>query len=104
MSGTHVVAGFLPTTNGLHFSNSFPSGPTVKLGPLDPRWVGMDASAGLCGGMSRRIREQFEAKQPIPADTAPPANGSTLFQAIVRRQVLSLDWLRVPVRFYALSA
>ena len=105
MSGSHVVAGFLPTTNGLHFSNSFPSGPTVKLGPLDPRWVGIgDASAGLCGGMSWYTREQFEAKQPIPADTAPPANGSTLFQAIVRRQVLSLDWLRVPVRFYALSA
>jgi hypothetical protein len=105
MSGSHVVAGFLPTTNGLHFSNSFPPGPTVKLGPLDPRWVGIgDASSGLCGGMSWYTREQFDAKKPIPADTTPPANGSPLFQAIVRRQVLSLDWMKVPLRFYALSA
>ena len=105
MSGSHVVADFLPTTNGLHFANSFPSGPTVKLGPLDPRWVGIgDASSGLCGGMSWYTREQFEAKKPIAADTAPPANGSALFQAIVRRQVISLDWLKVPLRFYSLSA
>ena len=54
--------------------------------------------------MSWYTREQFEAKKPIAADTAPPANGSTLFQAIVRRQVISLDWLKVPLRFYSLSA
>jgi hypothetical protein len=105
MSSSHVVANFLPSTSGLHFQNNFPSGPTVKLGPLDPRWVGIgDAKSGLCGGMSWYTRERYVDKKPIPPDTVPPANGSELFQAIVRRQVLSLDWLKVPLRFYALSA
>src|SRR4051794_3831824 len=90
-----AVAGFVPSVHGLHFANRFPAGPTVKLGVLDPRWVGVgDATAGLCGGMSWLVRERFEAGQPIPGDTTAPANGSPLFQSIVRRQVQSLDWLR----------
>jgi hypothetical protein len=36
----------------------------------------------------------------VPADTTAPENGSPLFRAIVRRQVLSLDWLRGPIRFW----
>ena len=32
----------------------------------------------------------------MPALTEAPANGSALFRALVRRQVLSLDWLRRP--------
>jgi hypothetical protein len=101
MSETNAVAGFRPSTNGLHFANRFPPGPTVKLGPIDPRWVGVgDASAGLCGGMSWYVRERFEAGQTIPWDTDPPANGSPLFRALVRRQVLSLDWMRGPLRFW----
>ena len=84
----------------LHFPNRFPSGPTVQVGPLDPRWVGVgDASSGLCGGMSWYVRERFEAGKPVAARNEPPTNGSPLFRAIVRRQVLSLDWFRVPLRF-----
>ena len=107
MSGAPVVAGFLPTTNGLHFSNSFPSGPTVELGPGDPRWIGIgDASAGLCGGMSWYTREQFDAKKPIPADTAAPEGTARPCsrRSSDGRCFRSLDWLRVPLRFYALSA
>jgi hypothetical protein len=101
----NAVAGFQPSTSGLHFSNSFPPGPTVKLGPLDPRWVGVgDASSGLCGGMSWYVRDSFAKKRAIPPDTSPPANGSPLFKAIVRNQVQSLYWLSVPLRFYWLSA
>jgi hypothetical protein len=101
MVESHAVPGFLPSTNGLHFANSFPSGPTVQLGFIDPRSVGIgDASSGLCGGMSWYVRERFEAGLPIPADTTAPANGSALFQTLVRRQVMSLDWLRAPLRFW----
>jgi hypothetical protein len=100
-SNANAVHGFLPSQSGLHFANRFESGPTVKLGFLDPRWVGVgDASAGLCGGMCWFVRERFETGVRPPGDRSAPANGSPLFQAIVRRQVLSLDWLRGPVRFW----
>ena len=101
----NAVPGFLPSTHGLRFANRFPPGPTLRLGPLDPRWVGIgDASAGLCGGMAWYVRERFEAGLPIPPDTEAPANGSTLFRALVRRQVQSLDWMRVPLRYLDLQA
>jgi len=105
MTKSNAVPGFLPSTHGLRFLNRFPPGPTMKLGPIDPRWVGIgDASAGLCGGMSWFVRERFEAGLPVPTDTEPPANGSALFRVLVRRQVRSLDWLRVPLRFWWMAA
>jgi hypothetical protein len=101
MVDTNAVTGFLPSVHGLHFGNRYPSGPTVRLGLIDPRWVGVgDAEAGLCGGMSWFVRERFEAGLPIPSHTLPPDNGSPLFRAIVRRQVMSLDWMRGPLRFW----
>jgi hypothetical protein len=100
MVESNAVPGFLPSANGLHFANSFPSGPDLHIGPIG---IG-DAARGLCGGMSWFVRERFEAGQPIPPDTAAPANGSELFKALVRRQVLSLDWLRVPFRFWRMAA
>lgn len=105
MAESAEVPGFLPSSHGLRFPNRFPPGPTVRLGPLDPRWVGIgDASAGLCGGMSWFVRERFEAGLPIPVDDVPPANGSPFFGAIVRRQVKSLDWLRLPLRIWLMAA
>jgi hypothetical protein len=101
MPDANAVAGFLPSTHGLHFANRYPPGPTVRLGLIDPRLVGVgDADAGLCGGMSWFVREWFESDRPVPTDTTAPVNGSPLFRAIVRRQVYSLDWLRGPLRFY----
>jgi hypothetical protein len=105
MVESNAVPGFLPSTHGLRFANSFPAGPTLRLGPIDPRWVGIgDASAGLCGGMSWFVRERFAAGLPVPLDPEPPANGSALFRALVRRQVKSLDWLRTPLRFWWMGA
>ena len=105
MVESNAVPGFLPSTHGLLFANRFPPGPTLRLGPIDPRWIGIgDASAGLCGGMSWYVRERFEAGLPVPADTEAPANGSALFQTLVRRQVLSLDWMRTPFRFWWMGA
>jgi hypothetical protein len=102
---TRVVPGFRPSVQGLHFANAFPPGPTVRLGPLDPRVLGIgDASAGLCGGMALTARDLFEAGLASPPDAAPPSNGSPRFAALVRRQVESLDWLRVPLRYFDLQA
>jgi hypothetical protein len=99
------VPGFLPSLQGFHFSNAWPSGPTVRLGPIDPRWVGVgDAANGLCGGMVYTVGDLFAAGIAMPADREPPANGSPRFQAIVRRQVESLALLSVPVRFWLRSA
>jgi hypothetical protein len=96
-----LVAGFLPSSHGFHFANAWPPGPTVRFGPLDPRIVGIgDASTGLCGGMVYTIADLFAAGVPVPPDREPPANGSPRFNSIVRRQVESLAWLTVPVRFW----
>jgi hypothetical protein len=100
-----AVPGFLPSLHGFRFANRWPPGPTVTLGPFDPRILGIgDASTGLCGGMVTTARDLFEAGIPPPADGEPPANGSPRFRSIVRRQVESLDWLRVPLRFFDLQA
>ena len=100
-----AVPGFLPSVHGLAFANAFPPGPTLRLGPLDPRAVGFgDASAGLCGGMALTARDLYEAGMSAPDADDPPANGSPRFRALVRRQVQSLDWLRVPLRYLDLQA
>ena len=102
---SRTVPEFLPSRQGLHFANRYPPGPTVRFGPLDPRWIGIgDASAGLCGGMCFTVRDLFEAGIPVPTDREPPVNGSPRFKSIVRRQVQSLDWLRLPARFWMRSA
>jgi hypothetical protein len=102
---TKTIPGFLPTTNGFHFANAWPHGPTVRFGPLDPRIVGVgDAADGLCGGMVYTAADLFVAGVAVPTDREPFANGSPRFNAIVRRQVESLDWLRVPVRYWLRSA
>jgi hypothetical protein len=102
---TGSVAGFLPSRNGFRFANRWPPGPTIRLGPFDLRALGIgDASAGLCGGMVSTVRDLFEAGLESPLDTEPPDAGTSRFRAIVRRQVESLAWLRVPVRHYDLGA
>lgn len=99
------VLDFRPSRHGFHFANRFASGPTVRLGPFDPRRIGVaDASAGLCGGMAFTVRDLWERRAPPPPDREPPANGTRRFTALVRRQVHSLDWLRLPVRFWVLGA
>ena len=92
MVESNAIPGFLPSVQGLHFANRWPHGPTVRFGPVDPRWVGIgDAANGLCGGMSWYVRDRYVSGRPVPADTEPPANGSSLFTTIVRLQVRSLE-------------
>jgi hypothetical protein len=100
-----AVPAFLPSIHGLSFANAFPPGPTLRFGPLDPRVVGFgDASAGLCGGMALTARDLYEAGLSAADGDDPPTNGSPRFRALVRRQVQSLDWLRVPLRYLDLQA
>jgi len=104
MVATRAVPGFLPSRTGLGFANRFAPGPTLRLGPIDPSRIGIgNAASGLCGGMSWYVRERFEAGMPIPNVADAPANGTPLFNALVRRQVLSLDWLRTPLRFWQMG-
>ena len=92
----HAVPGFLPSTNGFGFRNDWPSGPTLKIGPFDPRVIGVgDAKTGLCGGMVMTVRDLFEAGLTA-AGRPQPENGSPPFDAIVRRQVQSLDCVPRP--------
>jgi len=101
----NAVPGFQPSRHGFHFANRFPPGPTVRLGPIDPRRIGIgDASAGLCGGMAFTARDLFEHGMLPPPHPEPPANGTPTFRYLVRRQVHSLDWLRLPLRFWAHAA
>jgi hypothetical protein len=76
----------------LHFSNYYPHEPeiVVKL-PLGPSLALGDAANGLCGGMVFVVRDYFEAKRPIPADTEPPPGGSPLYQYIVKRLMESFN-------------
>jgi len=100
-----TVANFLPSVNGFHFANAWPSGPTIRFGPFDPRVIGVgDAANGLCGGMVYTVGDLWAAGVAMPPDTQPFANGSPRFNAIVRRQVESLVWLTVPARFYGRMA
>jgi hypothetical protein len=55
--------------------------------------------------MALTARDLFEAGVGAPQDQPlPPANGSLRFRALVRRQVQSLDWMRVPLRYLDLQA
>jgi hypothetical protein len=105
MAETHAVPGFRPSDDGFHFPNTYPPGPTVRFGPIDPRRIGIgDASAGLCGGMCFFVRRRFAAGIPVPARTTVPENGSDLFQQIVREQLRSLRLGVVPMRFWRLAS
>jgi hypothetical protein len=102
---TNAVLDFRPSRHGFHFANRFEPGPNARLGLFDPRMIAMGhASFGLCGGMALTVRDMYETQLDPPPDREAPVNGSRRFRALVRRQVQSLDWFRLPLRFYSLSA
>lgn len=86
------VLGFNPTTNGLHFLNSFPSGiPDYTFSVLGQTLKLGDASNGLCGGFVYTVKDCFETGLLPPRDTVAPAGGSPLFNYIVARLTNSFD-------------
>jgi hypothetical protein len=102
--GSHAVPDFLPSRNGFHFANRWPSTPAFWWGIGLVRLGLGDAGRGLCGGMAFAVRDRFERGTAPPIDTAPPAAGTPLFDEIARRQLDSFDRLfMVPFRFWRMS-
>jgi len=86
------VPGFLPSTSGMHFINSFPDEPAVTVPLPDGRTLSAgDAANGLCGGMAFTCRDYFEAGKHPPVETTPPAEGSPLFEYLVGRLLASFN-------------
>jgi hypothetical protein len=85
------VPGFLPSTRGLHFSNSWPHVPDWKIdlpgGAILP--IG-DAANGMCGGMTYAVRDMFEAGVSPPPETSAPSSGP-LFDFIAKRLMDSFN-------------
>lgn len=83
---SHFVPNFKPSTRGLRFINSFPHQADIIVNvPLLGNVPIGDAYNGVCGGMVFAVRDFFESNHPAPPDTAPPAQGSPLFNFIVQR-------------------
>lgn len=86
--------GFLPSTNGYKFANSWGnvpySLPPLRGSLLDNKYG--NAQNGLCGGMVYSVRDFFEANRPIPtAGTPPLGEQDPLFLYIVNRLFDSFD-------------
>jgi hypothetical protein len=91
------VTGFLPSTSGFHFKNSFPQVPILTIDVLGHQIGIGDASNGLCGGMVFAVRDYFEAGIPIPPNTnATRPSSGPLFDYIVRRLFDSFNLLLPP--------
>lgn len=99
---TRTVAGFLPTTSGFRFMNSFPHVPLRRIGIPGVVSLGIgDASNGLCGGMAFAVRDYFEAgRTPHTAATAP--SEGPLFDYLVDRLFDSFDLPLGPARYLQL--
>jgi len=105
MATTVRIPNFLPSTSGLRFGNSWPHEADLAL-RLQGRFIfGIgDAANGLCGGMSFTVADHHIAAVPIWSDPDAPAADSPHFKAIVTRQLDSLNWGLLPLRFYSMMA
>lgn len=97
--------GFLPSTSGLHFRNSFAHQSLATIGIPGVATLALgDAANGLCGGMSSTVRDLYEARMSPPSDRTPPAAGTVRFEYLVERQVESLAFGSVALRLYELGS
>ncbi len=83
------VAAFVPSVAALHFNNSFPAGttyPVITL-PVVGTIASQDASTGVCGGFVFTVLDMFTSDPRLqpPNVSTPPADGSTLFNYLIRR-------------------
>lgn len=102
---SNAVPGFLPSRHGFRFANSWPRQPARRIGLGVASLPIGDTGRGLCGGMAFAARARFERGEDAPADTMPPASGTSLFREIVDRQFDSFGRLFVvPLRFWLASA
>ncbi len=86
-AGTKKMTGFVVSTHGFRFANTFknsPFGPPIQV-----------VTSGLCGGMSYAALDCFLAGVEIPKQDYRPAHGSTLQSYLYQRQETSL-YLNIP--------
>ena len=91
MGTSFRVAGFLPSVNGLHFSNIWPKVPDFHFDIFGEKISFDNASNGLCGGMVFTVRDLFESHFLPPADSNNPLQDSPFFTYIVTRLAHSFD-------------
>jgi hypothetical protein len=96
-----AVSGFLPSTAGLHFSNSFPAVPHFTINVLGAQVPIGNAANGLCGGMVFTVRDYYEAGSTPPPDTSPPSSGP-LYDALVNRLYASFNLPFGPAKYMGL--
>lgn len=89
------VPGFLPSTSGFHFSNSFPHVPLLPINVLGEEIPIGDAANGLCGGMVFAVRDYYEAHLSTPSDKTSPSSGP-LFDYLVERLFDSFNLTEIP--------
>ena len=87
---TSQTSGFMASTNGFHFDNSFPAVPDLVFHTLLGDLKIGNAANGLCGGMVYAALDYFNAGLTIPPDSSPPGSGG-LFDYIVKRLFSSFD-------------
>jgi hypothetical protein len=98
-----TVPGFLPSTAGFRFPNSFPRVPVRRIGIPGVLSIPLgDASNGLCGGMAFAARDYFEAGRVPPADRTPPDENTPLFRYLVDRLFDSFSLPLGPSRYLEL--
>jgi len=99
---TRMLEGFLPSTSGFRFANSFPHVPVRRIGIPGVISVPIgDASNGLCRRMAFAVRDYFEAGRPPPNATTAPRKGP-LFDYLVDRLFDSFNLPLGPVRYLEL--
>ncbi len=100
-------SGFLASTNGFAFANSWPHVPPLRFrlgGPVPLELAVGDAALGLCGGMALAALDLYLAAVVPPRDERQPAEGTPRFRYIVERQLASFELGLGPARFYLLGA
>jgi hypothetical protein len=91
---------FLPSRNGLHYTNNWPAGPALTIAtPFGPIPVG-NAAGGLCGGMVFAVRDLFEAQTLPPDENTNPEPGSPAFRYLVSRLIDSFGLPAVVLQYY----
>lgn len=83
--GEPPPAGFLPSSHGFAFTNSWPPAPALSV-PTPFGTIGIgNAARGLCGGMVFAALDYWHARAVPPS--VRPAPGTPLYQFIVRRLI-----------------
>lgn len=104
MATTVRVPNFLPSTSALKFANAWPHAADITVRVRIFSLAIGDAANGLCGGMAFETADHHIAGVPIWPETEPPPAESPHFKAIVGRQLDSLRWGLLPLRFYSMMA